>query len=137
EAKDALRKMKYDNQTVTTVSKILQYQDTCCMADKVSIKRALNEQGKEIFFLALQMKEAVAKESFSTVREMAKEILDKQEPYTIGQLAVTGNDLKKEGISEGTRIGETLQRLLDQVIVEPDKNTKEDLISMIREQQDA
>ena len=107
------------------------------MADKVSIKRALNEQGKEIFFLALQMKEAVAKESFSTVREMAKEILDKQEPYTIGQLAVTGNDLKGEGISEGTKIGETLQRLLDRVILEPDKNTKEDLISMIREQQEA
>ena len=137
EAKDALRKMKYDNQTVTTVSKILQYQDTCCMADKVSIKRALNEQGKEIFFLALQMKEAVAKESFSAIREMAKEILDRQEPYTIGQLAVTGNDLKEEGISEGTKIGETLQRLLDRVILEPDKNTKEDLISMIREQQEA
>ena len=137
EAKDALRKMKYDNQTVTAVSKILQYQDTCCMADKVSIKRALNEQGKEIFFLALQMKEAVAKESFSAIREMAKEILDRQEPYTIGQLAVTGNDLKEEGISEGTKIGETLQRLLDRVILEPDKNTKEDLISMIREQQEA
>ena len=137
EAKDALRKMKYDNQTVTIVSKILQYQDTRCMADKVSIKRALNEQGKEIFFLTLQMKEAVTKESFSTIREMAKEILDKQEPYTIGQLAVTGNDLKEAGISEGTKIGETLQRLLDQVIVEPDKNTKEVLISMIREQQEA
>lgn len=137
EAKDALRKMKYDNKTVTMVSRTLQYQETCCEADKVSIKRALNEEGEEIFFLALQMKEAVTKESFSAVREMAKEILDKQEPYTIGQLAVTGNDLKEEGISEGTQIGETLQKLLEQVILEPEKNTKEDLINMIREQQEA
>ncbi len=137
EAKDALRKMKYDNKTVTTVSRILQYQEAECAADKVSIKRALNEQGEEIFFLSLRMKEAVAKETFSRIREMAKEILDKQEPYTIGQLAVTGNDLKEAGISEGTKIGETLQILLDRVIVEPDKNTKEVLIRMIREQQEA
>ncbi len=137
EAKDALRKMKYDNKTVNTVSRILQYQEVHCTADKVSIKRALQEEGEEIFFLTLQMQEAVAKETFSQVREMAKEILDSQEPYTIGQLAVTGNDLMQEGIHEGAQIGETLKELLDRVIREPEKNTKEDLIGMIREQQEA
>ena len=137
EAKDALRKMKYDNKTVTSVSKILQYQEVHCKADRVSIKQALNEEGEKIFFLTLQMQEAAAKETYSSIREMAKEILERKEPFTIAQLAVTGNDLMKEGIGEGAAIGETLQKLLDLVIREPEKNTKEDLICMVRGWQEA
>ena len=152
EAKDVLRKMKYDNKTVYTVSKILQYLPARCVADRVSIKQALNEEGEEIFFLTLQMREAVARaemedglcrcqdsvtlETFALVREMAKEIITKNEPYTIAQLAVTGNDLIGAGITRGEEIGDTLQQLLEEVIRDPEMNTKETLIGMIRKQQE-
>lgn len=136
EARDALRKMKYDNKTVHTVSKILQHLHTSCVADRIRIKQALKEEGEEIFFLTLQMQEAAALEQFTLVREMAKEIIAKNEPYTIAQLAVTGNDLIEAGITRGEEIGDTLQQLLEEVIRDPEKNTKETLIGMIRKQQE-
>ena len=143
EAKDALRNMKYDNRTVHTVSKILQYLKESCAEDAVSIKRALNQEGEEIFFLTLQMQEAAARaenkedpETFPRIRAMAKEIIAKKEPYTIAQLSVTGSDLIAEGITRGEEIGTTLQQLLEKVIREPELNAKETLIALIRGQQE-
>lgn len=48
-------------------------------------------------------------------------------------LKITGKDLMEMGIPQGKEIGELLNWLLDQVLLHPDFNTKENLIKMIRE----
>ena len=60
-----------------------------------------------------------------------KEIKDKQEPYTLKQLAVTGKDLKQIGL-KGKEIKETLDSLLQKVIEEKIPNTKEALLQNLK-----
>ena len=47
---------------------------------------------------------------------------------TIRELAVTGDDLLAAGVAPGKAMGETLRRLLDEVLDEPWRNTREHLL---------
>ena len=57
---------------------------------------------------------------------------DSQDPLTIRELAINGDDLMPMGLS-GPEIGKTLKRLLALVLSDPDINSKETLLSKIRE----
>ena len=54
------------------------------------------------------------------------------DPLTVGDLAVDGDDLRGAGVPAGKQMGETLQRLLDAVIVDPRLNTRESLLARVR-----
>ncbi len=62
--------------------------------------------------------------------ESALALLDDNTPYSISQLAISGDDLISLGYS-GREIGKTLARLLDAVIEDPSLNNKVDLINMV------
>ena len=124
--------MKYDNKTKAAVAGILRYKDQILPTDRIRIKQALNQMGKEIFFLTLDLQEAITRSSLAMVRNMAEEILAKEEPYAISHLAVNGNDLIQAGIPEGTQLKGKLEALRDLVIRDPDRNTKEQLMEALR-----
>ena len=67
---------------------------------------------------------------YGIAEQNLNEILQNNEPYRLSQLAVNGEDLKKNGIT-GERIGTVLEILLDTVIKEPQKNKKEILLNLI------
>lgn len=46
----------------------------------------------------------------------------------VADLAVDGDDLRRAGIPTGPRLGQTLQRLLDVVIEDPTRNTRDALL---------
>jgi len=50
---------------------------------------------------------------------------------TLQDLAVNGNDLIAAGVRPGPDVGEVLQRLLALVLEDPQRNTKEDLLSRV------
>jgi tRNA nucleotidyltransferase (CCA-adding enzyme) len=52
---------------------------------------------------------------------------------TVRQLAVTGDDLQAAGVPAGKRMGEILRLLLDEVLDEPWRNTKDHLLARARE----
>jgi tRNA nucleotidyltransferase (CCA-adding enzyme) len=55
------------------------------------------------------------------------------DPTTRGQLAITGNDLMEAGIATaGPGLGVLLDRLLEAVLVDPARNTREQLLAMAR-----
>ncbi|MFQ6047406.1 MAG: CCA tRNA nucleotidyltransferase, partial [Gemmatimonadales bacterium] len=54
-------------------------------------------------------------------------------PLRVGDLAVNGDDLIAAGIPEGPEIGNTLRRLLDEVLEDPQLNTKDRLLRSIPE----
>jgi tRNA nucleotidyltransferase (CCA-adding enzyme) len=54
-----------------------------------------------------------------------------QDPLTLKDLAVTGDDLLAAGVRPGPEVGETLQRLLAEVIEDPARNTKAYLLSRV------
>jgi hypothetical protein len=54
-----------------------------------------------------------------------------RDPLTLGDLAIDGDDLRSVGVRSGPEIGATLKRLLDQVLEDPARNTREQLLLMI------
>src|SRR5437870_4705067 len=54
-----------------------------------------------------------------------------QDPLTLQDLAVNGNDLIAAGVRPGPDVGEVLQRLLALVLEDPQRNTKEYLLSRV------
>src|SRR3989475_1190420 len=54
-----------------------------------------------------------------------------QDPLTLQELAVNGNDLIAAGGRSGPDVGEVLQRLLAEVLEDPQRNTKEYLLSRV------
>ena len=56
-----------------------------------------------------------------------------RDPIEMGDLQVDGEDLAAEGVPKGPELGATLRRLLDRVIEDPARNTREELIRLARE----
>jgi tRNA nucleotidyltransferase (CCA-adding enzyme) len=54
-----------------------------------------------------------------------------QDPLTLRDLAVTGDDLLAAGVRPGPDVGTTLARLLDEVLEDPSRNTKEYLLARV------
>ncbi len=55
------------------------------------------------------------------------------DPLTVRQLAVTGDDLLGAGVPAGKAMGEILRKLLDEVLDEPWRNTREHLLARAKE----
>lgn len=60
-------------------------------------------------------------------------ILASGDPLSIRELALTGDDLQAVGLAPGKAMGELLRRLLDEVLDEPWRNTREHLIARAKE----
>jgi hypothetical protein len=62
---------------------------------------------------------------------VAARVRASQAPLTVGDLAISGNDIVALGIPEGPDIGVLLHALLDLVIAHPEWNTREELLHQI------
>lgn len=54
-----------------------------------------------------------------------------KDPLTLKDLAVSGDDLLAAGVRPGPEVGETLQRLLGDVLEDPTRNTRDYLLSRV------
>ena len=61
------------------------------------------------------------------------ECAERGEPMSISELAVSGRDLLDCGVAPGARVGEVLSELLAAVLANPDFNTRENLLSLVRD----
>ena len=58
-------------------------------------------------------------------------VLATNPPLRLKDLAVKGDDLIAAGVRPGPDVGEALTRLLDDVLEDPSRNTKEYLLSRV------
>lgn len=68
--------------------------------------------------------------NLTEVEELYAEIIKKGQCVSLKELAVTGRDLIQAGMKPGKEIGETLQKLLEVVIENPELNEKECLLDI-------
>jgi len=54
------------------------------------------------------------------------------DPLTLADLALDGEDLRSAGVAPGKAMGEMLHRLLDVVLLDPAKNTRDALLAEVR-----
>jgi tRNA nucleotidyltransferase (CCA-adding enzyme) len=143
-AKQILRRLKFDNDTIYMVSKLAAYHDygNGQEPDARSVRRAINKIGEDAFPALFQIKRADIYAQSDYQREeklknlddwqrLYEEIREKKQCVSLKELAVSGSDLIEIGIKPGRQLGEILEKLLEAVIEEPERNTKERLLELI------
>lgn len=98
--------------------------------NKIALKHALNFAGFTTVLDALEYLNCVMNTDISNHKKLLDEIKNSNEPYKISHLDITGNDIAKLGF-RGEQIGQKLAFLLDEVIKNPELNTKEKLLNLI------
>ena len=139
--KQILRRLKFDNDTMNKVVRLVQYHDYRMPAEPKNVRRAMNKIGEDLFpyYLEVRMADTLAQSEYlqeekiqniRDVRTCYEEILEKQECVSLKTLAVTGSDLIASGMKPGKEIGAVLNKLLEYVIEHPEANEKETLLKL-------
>lgn len=143
-AKEALKRLKLDNYTVNTVSKLLLYTQKSIEENEPAVREATYTYGKEMMPLIFAHQHALLdtteelvgigmttkRRHLETVERMYEDIIKRGDCISIKDLDITGNDLMEYGLT-GTQIGKTLKDLLHIVLENPKLNEKETLVAMI------
>lgn len=138
---EILKRLRYDNKTVENVRILIRYHYLKDISIKEKgVKRFINNVGKErlddIFKLNIaDIKGKADMRSIDKVynlQKKCKEILEKQEPLSIKDLKINGNDIIKTGVKEGKKVGEVLQYLLEKVLENPCLNNRKDLLEITK-----
>ena len=143
-ARKVMHRLKFDNDTIKKVSRLVCYHDYRMAATPKNVRRAMNRIGVELFpyYLAVRMADAKAQspykrrekiENIIAIREIYQEILLNKEFITLRQLAVSGRELMDLGMQPGRELGSMLSELLEYVIDDPARNEKEILCSYVKE----
>ena len=139
--KSILRRLKFDNDTLGKVTKLVQYHDYRIPAEPKRVRKAMNKIGEDLFPYYLEVRTAdtmaqseyMREEKLQNIRDMEKcyqEILEKQECVSLKDLAISGSDLIADGMKPGKEIGYVLNSLLEKVIENPELNTRETLLEL-------
>ena len=147
EARDVLKKLKLDNFTINTVTKLVEYQNDIndvIEENDISVREAIHKYGTDLLELMFVFAEADGRMKreytgfnsrgrnvhLKTIKKLYDEILERGDCVDLKGLAVNGSDLIELGIV-GEQIGETLNWLLHIVMENPALNNKNTLISFV------
>lgn len=143
-ARKILRRLRFDNDTIRKVTELVSWHECPWECTPRSLRRALSKMDAELFPVLLKIRRAdvLAQseyrredklERLEESRRLYEEIQRKQECISVKMLAVSGKDLIAAGMKPGKEIGDTLNAFLELVLEDPEKNTKEYLLSKVRE----
>ena len=142
-AENILRRLKYDNVTITDVCQLVKYHDHQIENSDKIIKRMLRRLGEKGFFDILDLKRAdnlgqseefrYRQDILQELENSARRILDEKACFSIKDMAINGSDLIKLGMVQGPEIGEVLEMLLDRVISGEIKNDRQELIACLKD----
>ena len=136
-----LKRLKFKNSIIKKVVLLGQEDwERICFSQGKEIRKYLAktslEEVKNIFILkkaTLKVKKRDKKEvQLKQEEERVKEVLAQKPPLSLKDLALTGQDLKDLGYSEGKKIGQVLRELLNLVLEKPALNQKKILIAWMR-----
>ena len=137
-----LHRLKFDNETIDKVKKIVRYHDRDVEPSAKYVRRALNDIGGDIFPLLFPVKYAdiMAQSDYKreeklqrlqAVKAVYEQVLENKECFSLKDMAVSGSDLIAAGVAPGKEMGIILRKLLEIVIEDPGCNRKEYLLSLL------
>lgn len=140
--KRILRRLKFDNDTLGKVSKLVFYHDYRMPATDKNVRRAMNKIGEDLFpyYLEVCYADMMAQSDYKreekmsnlcNIKEIYQEIIAKNQCVSLKTLAVSGKDLIQAGMKPGKELGEKLAEFLELVLDNPELNTKEQLLSRL------
>lgn len=140
-AEEALTRLKTDNKTrELTVHLIEKHMVSPNMKKELKLKNLINEFGVDEIHLLFELKQADrsgkpdihGSRNPDSLQGRIQEILDRGDPLTLEDLAISGKDLIKEGMKPGPIIGEILHSLLQDVLTDPSLNDYDILLERAR-----
>lgn len=143
-ARSILRRLKFDNDTTEKVKRLTAVHDLFVKNAPNRVRRCMAKVGKDLFpyFLKvrkaniLAWKEEAQEKALAELEELQQiyeGILERGECVCIKELSVDGRDLMACGVQQGRQIGEILADLLEIVLEDPEKNSKETLLAYVQE----
>lgn len=145
-SKRILSKLRFDNNTIKIVSKLIEHHlvlNVDTMLTKYEVKKLLNDVGKNNISLLFKLQRAdinsldnpkIFLDKVNYTEKLANEILENNEPLTIKDLDISGEDLISNlGLKPGKIIGDTLNYILDKVLEDPNLNSKEILLNLAKD----
>ncbi|WP_029451781.1 CCA tRNA nucleotidyltransferase [Clostridium algidicarnis] len=137
-----LDKLKLDNKTLNLILHLNLNKDYYNkLLSKYDIKVFINKLGLDLFADYLYFEEIIAKSEnhkegickIKSINKQFNDIIKNNEPLTLKDLKVTGNDIKSLGVPSGKDIGIMLNKALDIVFKKPELNDKDSLISILKD----
>ena len=141
-AGEILCRLRYDNDTISKVCKLVLYHDFTMGTDPDmrTVRRAVNKIGEDIFPLlfAVSYADIMSQSTYQREEKLSnlekwkalyQTICDQKQCVSLKSLAVTGKDLIAVGFQPGKEIGETLNTLLSMVLEDPSCNNREFLLT--------
>ena len=139
-----LRRLKYDNDTISKVCRLVQWHDDNPPLLEKSVRRAVVRAGQEAYpaIFAVKRADILAQSAYKRLEKLEylkgyealyQRILEKRQCLTLKELAVNGSDLIAMGLKPGPKMGQVLKELLEVVLEEPGQNQKDILLSKAAE----
>ncbi|MDX6424848.1 MAG: hypothetical protein QOD52_253, partial [Gaiellaceae bacterium] len=139
-AASALSRLRYPNALRSRVTRIVRHHMfQIGTGDALRARRFLAKYGDELAFDLVDHKEAdfrgkrtdseeplIDIEKVERFRQMLRR--EQASPHRLGDLAVDGNDLIELGLAPGPELGEVLRTLLHDVVEDPARNTRDELL---------
>ena len=144
QVKKILRRLKADNATIDTVSRLVKWHDYKLVPEDAPLRRAMHKIGADLFPLLFELRRGdllahaepyrtEGSERLGKVWQVFLEIQRRKECTSLKDMAVNGSDLIGEGFAPGKELGELLEYLLMKVIENPQLNTKETLLQQAKQ----
>lgn len=141
-AGNVLRRLRFDNDTLRKVTRLVYYHDYRMSAEAENVRRAVNRIGEDLFSYYMEVRRAdvLAQSMYrreekirnlDEIEELYSDIVKKEQCVSLKKLAVTGKDLIEAGMEPGKEIGKKLNELLELVIEKPELNTKKELLKFL------
>ncbi len=141
-AERVLKRLKFDNDTIRKVTKLVLYHDYRMPAAAKNVRRAMNKISEELFpyYMEIRRADVLAQSMYrreekirnlDEIEKIYQEIVEAGQCVTLKELAVSGRDLMETGMRPGKEMGEKLNELLEIVIENPEMNTKEKLLGYL------
>lgn len=143
-ARKILRRLKFDNDTTDAVCRLVEWHDDNPELSERNVRRAIQRVGISQYpnLFAVKRADILAQSDYQRAEKLAyvdeyenlyDEILEKQQCLSIKELAVNGSDLIAAGMKPGKELGVVLKALLEVVLDDPARNTREALLAIVHE----
>lgn len=139
-AKVILTRLKFDNDTIRRTLRLIKHHDDWLIQDKPFIRRFMSIMQEDMpLMFEVQRADIIAHthnnmqkmlDNVEECRKLYEEILCDEDPTSLGQLDINGDDIINADIGKGKIVGYILNRLLDKVMDNPTLNVKDKLMSM-------
>lgn len=122
-----MERMRFDTRTEEEVCRLVQYHDSVVEPTEKTVRRWLNKVGEDTFRRLIHIRFADIEahspdtqrsriEKTNQVEEVFKNIIEKNQCFSIKDMEIDGNDLIGVGFRQGKHIGDVLKNLLDKII---------------------